>query len=377
MDKSLLIFIAVVILFTYRGYRNGLLKSVGRILGVVAGYICAILFTGSLSGVVAANSALEGIAAFMVASLILFLGAGLAVGILFWFIQRILLRQERISTASSVGGAAVGVLTGVLVAIIIVWAFAFVRDIMPGEESFEFASSEQPAAIEKLANQVASGAVNTALEMGSAEPEVKTISTALFKAPGEVVQQAQSLSKSTELQQLLTDPRNRLVLDSGDPAAVSRLADFKRLAQNPDMQAFMRSSGLLEYAADSNQDAERALAAQLTSVWGRMQRVKKHPRLQEILRDADFQRKVQSGNTLELLSDNRLLELAEIVFGDGEGAAAALAPLASPGTAPTSQKRVDSNDAANKTEPVKKKKKIYTWTDENGKLHISDVKPDS
>ncbi len=371
MDKSLLIFIAVVALFAYRGYRNGLLKSIGRIFSIAAGYLCAILFTGSFSGMVSANSGLEGIAALIAASLILFIAASLAVGILFWLIERVLLRQERISTASSVGGAAVGTLTGVLVAVIIVWAFAFVRDVMPGGETFEFASRQEPAAIEKLANRAASGAVDTALAMGSVEPEVKTLGAALFKAPGEVVQQAQRLSQSAELQHLLTNPRNRLVLDSGDPAAVSRLPDFKRLARTPDMQAFMRSSGLEEYAADNNQNPEQALATQLTSVWGRTQRVKNDPRLQAILRDADFQQKLQSGNTLELLSDDRLLELAQIVFGDETDGGSPLEQLTSPAAAPQARQQTIA------AEPVKKKKKIYTWTDENGKLHISDVKPDS
>lgn len=372
MEKSLLIFIAVTALFAYRGYRNGLLKSVGRIFGIVAGYLCAILFTASFSGLVSANSQLEGIAAFIAASLILFIAAALAVGILFWFIEKVLLRQEQVSTASSVGGAAVGTLTGVLVAIIIVWAFAFARDIMPVNESFDFVGKQEPAAIEKLANQVASGAVNTAMAMGSVEPEVKTLGTALFKAPGEIVQQAQRLSQSAELQQLLTDPRNRLVLDSGDPAAVSRLADFQSLANSPDMRAFMRSSGLEEYAADNNQNPEQALARQLTSVWGRTQQVKNNPRLQAILRDADFQRKVQSGNTLELLSDDRLLELAGIVFGDELDSDAPLRSLSPPVAAPAPSQQTTAAEPAKK-----KKKKIYTWTDENGKLHISDVKPDS
>ncbi len=374
MDKSLLIFIAVVVLFTYRGYRNGLLKSVGRIIGVAAGYVCAILFTGSITSPVAAYTGLEGIAAFLAASAILFIGASFVVGIVFWIIARLVLRQQTVSTASKLGGAGVGVLTGVLVAIIIVWAFAFVRDVMPRDETFAFVDPE-PAPIENLAKQVASGAVDTAMAMGSVEPEVKAVSTALFRSPAEVVQQAQRLSKSPELEQLLTDPRNRMVLDSGDPDEVRQLADFRELAKNPDMQALMKSSGLDEIAAENNQSMDQALAAQFTSVWARTQKVKNNPRLRAILNDGDFQRKVQSGNSLELLSDNRLLELAQIVFGDEvdlPDPVFAKPKEAEPG-AGEAQALKPERDSGKK----KKKKKIYTWTDENGRMHISDVKPDS
>ena len=85
---------------------------------------------------------------------------------------------------------------------------------------------------------------------------------------------------------------------------------------------------------------------------------------------------MQSGNTLELLSDDRLLELASIVFGDAEGAGAELAPLDSPAAAPTPSKQIKSAEPRKAADPATKKKKIYTWTDENGRLHISDVKPE-
>ena len=369
MDKSLLIFIAVVLLFTYRGYRNGLLKSVGRILGVAAAYLSAILFTGSFSEIVANHFALQGLAAFLAASMVLFIGTYLLVIVLFGFATRAFLPRDEVTAVSSMGGAGVGVLTGMLVAIIIVWAFAFIRDVMPSSETFEFVSRE-PAAIEKLANEVASGAVGTALEIGSAEPELKTLSTALFKAPGEVVQQAQKLSNNPNLQQLLTDPRNRMVLESGDPQAVSQLNDFRRFARDPDVQRFMQSVGLNEYAAETNQDLEQALASQLTSVWERTQRVKNDPRLHAILRDAEFQRQVQSGNPIDLLNNEKLLDLARIVFADESEAAAAMPP-----TGTTGRNTVSSGTT--QKQPANKKKKIYTWTDENGKLHISDVKPDS
>ena len=49
MDWSLVIFLVVVVFFTYRGYRKGLLRSLSRILSLLAGYITSILYAGRVS----------------------------------------------------------------------------------------------------------------------------------------------------------------------------------------------------------------------------------------------------------------------------------------------------------------------------------------
>lgn len=72
MDWSLVIFLVVILFFVYRGFRKGLLKSIGRILSVVAGYVCAILYTGQVSGIIESEYQLQGIVAFIAASLLLF-----------------------------------------------------------------------------------------------------------------------------------------------------------------------------------------------------------------------------------------------------------------------------------------------------------------
>ena len=55
-----------------------------------------------------------------------------------------------------------------------------------------------------------------------------------------------------------------------------------------------------------------------------MQRVKNDARVQEIVSDPQFQQKLQSGNPLDLLTDLRLLELANIIFADPEAAGPAV-----------------------------------------------------
>ena len=48
MDWPLIIFVLVILLFAWRGFRGGFIKALGRVLTVLAGYGAAILFSGSL-----------------------------------------------------------------------------------------------------------------------------------------------------------------------------------------------------------------------------------------------------------------------------------------------------------------------------------------
>ena len=72
MDWSLIIFIIALAFFTYRGYKKGLLKSLSRVLSLITGYVAAILYAGDVSTLVESNTPLQGITAFVAASLMLF-----------------------------------------------------------------------------------------------------------------------------------------------------------------------------------------------------------------------------------------------------------------------------------------------------------------
>ena len=271
MDWSLAIFVVVILFFAYRGYRNGLLKSVSRILGLVAGYIASILYSAQVSVILEQHSQLRGILSFITASLILFVSASIAVGLVFWLINQLLPTAEK-STASSLGGATLGTLLGLIAAIAIVWTFVFVRDMRPASNAVATETMEG-SRIENLVSKVAGKAVNAAMTLVSAAPELKSLSTALAEAPADTAQRAQRLAQSNDIDELLGNPANQEVLDSGDVKAVQSLPAFQQLANNPDMLALAESAGMLDQAGGDTQAMQAALAGQITDIWGRLQQV--------------------------------------------------------------------------------------------------------
>ena len=232
MDWSLVIFAVVVLWFAFRGYQNGLLKSVSRIVSLLAGYACAVLFTADFAHGIGSQLGLHGIIGMVVSGMILFFGASMFVGLVFWVVSKVLFENEKPSLASNLGGAAVGSLIGVLLGIVMVWALSFARDMnITGASST--ASVHEPSGIENLANRVAGSAVSTALSMGPAGPEMARFSAALLESPGEIAQHGQRLMKGPELKALVQNPDNQQVLNSGDINALQKLPAFRALSKNP------------------------------------------------------------------------------------------------------------------------------------------------
>lgn len=363
MDWPVVLFLAVVAFFAYRGYKKGLLGSLSRVLSLLAGYTASILFTEQVSAMLASRFELEGIVPFIAAAVGLFIVAGIAVSIVFWVVTQLLPVQNTPSIASSFGGLAIGSMVGVIVAIIAVWSFTFMRDFHNSPEPDELAQSDK-SNIETIANRVAGKAVATAMSLGSVNPEVAKLSAAMIEAPAEFSQQAQRLMNSADFQALMADPQVRTALDAGDASALQKLPAFQNLIKNPDLLALAESIGILTDDVKSSAPSGAILAKRMTDIWGRVERVKNDPRVQEILGDPEFQQKAQSGNPIDMLTNPRLIELANIIFAEPADRSVGENLSAPPGESDTPQS-------------PEEKTKIYSWTDDQGRIHISDIKPES
>ena len=315
MDWSLVIFIALILFFGWRGYKNGLRKMLARLLSLAAGYAASIFYSAAVAHWLETQTSLQGIVAFVCAALLLFFGAGIIVSLLFLGLQKLWPAAESPAAVSRYGGASIGVFLGLVVALAVVWGYAFVRDVHFPDKTAT-ASPAQNSRVETLVNQAASKALGSAMALASVQPEFARLSTALIESPAEVTAHARRLGESEDIRELLQDPANQAVLDSGDLVAVRQLPAFQALARNPDLLALAASAGLLDETSAGNEAVEAVLAEKLTDTWGRVQRVKNDARVQEILSDPEFVHKIQSGNPVDMLSNSQLLELADIIFSD-------------------------------------------------------------
>ena len=365
MSFSTVLLIVIVAFFAFLGYRKGLFNSIAKISSVIAGYAVAIFYIEPGSVLFESWFALKGIVAFVAASAGLFFTAFLVVRLFFWFVRKLYLKEEKVSTASAIGGALIGSVVGTVVAIVLVWTLTFVSEMRPVAAGQVVTQNKSEGMIEDLAKQAVSKLINLAMLSANVRPEVSQFSLALIETPGEVSQQVQRLTKSGELSALFSDRDNQSVLNSGDAEALQQLPAFQALVNNPDMLALAKSAGMLGETGDNVALAEATLATQTTDAWLRVQQVKNNSRVQEIMSDPEFTVKLQSANPIDLLTNPQLLELANIIFEDKSEASKAAEP-----------EQATQLIATEEGVAVEKKKsKIYSWKDDQGRIHYSDTDP--
>lgn len=405
MDISLIVFCVTVAFFAYRGFRRGLGASLSRILGLLAGYGVAIIFTPSLSAWLQAETELQGIAVFLLAGISLFLGGGLLVSLMFSLVARLFVKKQTLSTASSVGGGVVGILAGIVIGLTLVWGLDFLQTLQfaKNAENTAFAeqksqktttddskpASENPVvrdtrvadgrdkknAIEKAAAYVAGSAVTVAAQAMNISPEMSQASKALIQSPGQTVVQMQRLFKSEPLTTLLNERHSQTLLQQGNTRAVVQLPAFQRLIEHPDFSGLMQAAGL-------SVQSEEQIAVQLSRLWRRAQQVKNNPQLQDIMSDPAFLEQLQSGNPFALLTNPKLQTLADIVYTSG-----IQEPVTQPGefssesasdfmTGDTTRSVPVIPDADRASTTAKPETKIYRWVDDQGRVHYSDKKTD-
>lgn len=315
MDIPLLIFCACVLFFSYRGYRNGLLASLSRVIGLLGGYLAAIIYSFTLYSWLQANTPLQGVLAYVIASLALLVGGGILVAFMFGLLAKLIPQSAHESSLSSIGGSLVGLAVGALIGLILVWSLVFLQDMRPDLVGDNIKSG----LVEGVAKQVAGKAVNAAMNFADADPDVVKISAALASSPAEITQQFQRLTTSPELISLLRQPSNQAVLDSGDLQAIKSLPDFQHLMKNPDMLSLATTSGMLSSTGATNDKVEDVMAEKISDTWSRTLNMINDSRVQEILNDPEFQEQIEYGNLANLITDPRLMELAKLIFTDTNG----------------------------------------------------------
>jgi uncharacterized membrane protein required for colicin V production len=359
MDLSLIIFVVVSAYFVYRGYRKGLLRSLAGIVALAAGYVAVIFLVAPVGEYLQHQTGLQGFLPTIISALVLFIGAGIVIRILFGVIGKMLSAEDNRSNASAFGGAAIGLVTGVVVATLAVWGLNYVREMNGlGGGNAEAEVRRNPSTIEKFAGKAAGEAVGGALSLVDTQPEVSRLGKALIASPGVITRHIKRLSTSPELQQLFNDPKHQAALNSGDIDAVQALPAFRELVRNEDMQALAQAAGVIDEASGS-MAGEAELAARFSDIWQRVQRVKDDDRVQAILGDGEFMQQLQNADPMALLGDSRVTELTGIIMSEE--------------AAPP--KPVEASGSAAAASPKAPPKKIFSWKDEQGRTHFTDEDP--
>lgn len=366
MTISWIVFLVFIAIFAYRGYRHGIWAASARIISLILAYVVALLFTLQLAPIIEDNTIIQGVAALVSAGMLLFFTTSFLLSLLFFLLGK-MMGAEKPSPLSARLGAAMGAVIGSVIGLAAVFFISYLIEVLPKNRLPNSVQNHQTNGIERLARFAASKLVTWVSDFGELDSSTAKISAALVREPGVMVKHIQNLQQNRDVKALFSDESNRATLQTGNLESIQSLPAFKNLVNNPDVQSLMTVSGL-----DDEGNGEAALAEQMSTVWQRAELLKNDQRIQEILRDPEFQQQLKSGNPMVLLNNAEFMEIASKLLVGSEGAENGFAntqgnqssSTASPDTVPNLNPKPKPKP---KEEPT-----IYRWVDDDGNIHYSD-----
>ena len=347
MDFTLLLFLIIVAVSAFRGYRSGILVIAARVLGLVIAYLASILFTKSTASLLQEHTAIEGLIAYMIAGSLVFIVTSILLSSLFSLLIRYFSPKLKESNrASSVVGGLFGAVVGCIVGLMTVWFVSTFQEILLAKKGQQIAKS---SAFAQMAKKLTGAAIGGIVSGTTGDSNLAKGAAELLSNPAKNIRHFNRLSQAGDLRKFLQNSEVRAALDTQNPAALLNSTTFKQLVANPDFIALTDELNLV----DSNQQRDKQLAIKLASIWAQVKQVQNNPQYLEIVQDPEIKQILQSGNAYKLLSSAKIERLLQIISS-------------------SKTPQIVYREIVEQQSKSVEKKAIYRWVDKDGKVHYSD-----
>lgn len=349
MDFTLILFLSIVAVSAFRGYRSGILVIAARVVGLAFAYLAAILFTNSAASLLQKHTAIEGFIAYMIAGSLVFIITSILLSSLFsLLIRNFATKSNETNRASSVAGGLFGAVVGSIVGLMAVWFVSTFQEILLVKKGQQIAKS---SAFEQTAKKLTSEAISGIIKGSTGDSDLANGAASLLSNPAENIQHFNRLSQTGVMRNLLQNSEVRTALDSQNPAALLNSSAFKQLAANADFIALTNELNLTDIGEQRN----KQLAIKLTSIWAQVKQVQNNPQYLEIVQDPEIKQMLQSGNAYKLLGSAKIERLLRIISS-------------------SKTPEIVYQEPSDQSAKPNQQKAIHRWVDEDGKVHYSDKK---
>lgn len=355
-DISLIIFLIFVAFSAWNGYRKGAVRILGKLVGLVSGYIAAFSYIKPASAWVQAHTAFDGLLSYAVAGMAVFIIASSTTYFIFGLLQKLLSASNESAdkkAQSGWGGALLGAGLGMVIGGVLVWGYTLFSGLLATKGQMAI---PQPSAFQRQVNQLVGDGIKKAVKVSTGSEEAASTAAVLLVSPAENIEKFNRIMHKGEVQALLSNPQARRALDKRDASALLRNESFKRLTSDPDFYELASNLGLNQPGGELAEN----LANKFTQVWAQINQVKDDPEFINLMQDPEVQELMQSRNIYGMLNSPKVEAL--------------LAKVTSTKTAPITPANTSANPQLEPGQPAKPKE-IYRWVDEKGQVHYSDEKP--
>jgi len=359
MNFTFVLFLSIVAVSAFRGYRSGILIIAARVVSLALAYVAAILFSNSAATLLQKHTAIEGLIAYMVAGTLVFVITSILLSSLFSLLKRKFTpKSTETNRTSSVAGGLFGAVVGGIVGLMAVWFASTIQEILMVKKGQPIAKS---SVFERTAKELTSKAIGGIVIGTTGDSDLAKGAAKLLSSPAQNIQHFNQLSQSGELRNLFQNPEVRSALDSQNPAALLNSTAFKRLSANTDFIALTNELNLTGSGSGSGigtgtgEQKNKQLAIKLTSIWAQVKQVQNNPQYLEIVQDPEIKQMLQSGNAYKLLGSAKIERLLKIISS-------------------SKTPEITYQELNNQSAKPKEQKAIYRWVDQDGKVHYSDKK---
>lgn len=369
MGPFSIVFLISLVFGLIIGWRSGWLATLIRLLSFVGAYVLLYLYLKPLSAYLLQNFELGYLPSYLAAGGGLLIVGGFAISIalrLLFAVLKMFLpwrppAEEQESSAKSPIGAILGGSLGAVFALFLIWAMSLMSVQFPQiqpkpEQTFDLKLAES--------SQNLMGSISAqVLQVAGAEKQEQAMVTAIMRNPVENAQRLKSIGSSDSFRRLMQDDNSLNLMRSGNSKALVKDRKFQAVMQEPAMQALVKDSGL-----NTSEDQEE-LATTVSSAFTRMDRLRRDPKIRNILQDPELQRQIQNKDYFALFANPKFAEILEAFQSSQTEDADRGAVQDSPDTskAPADDGGADYPEASSK---------VYHWVDDEGRHHYSDKKPD-
>lgn len=376
--------------FAARGYENGVIRTIQRACSAVSAYVACYFFTGFVADLISRYSSWQGGVAYFAAALLLFVSVTILVQYLLESVIEHL--EEREIEPAQHAGLMAGFVLGSLLGLLAVWTLNILYDayeVRRGGAASLQARELDP--VRRLAGGMVGGTVRYAIQHKTDDQLTPAVAAELTSDPVGVSKKIMAMSNSDSVKLFFGDRAIQEMLEQNRFDDIAQQQLFKNMMLEPANREALEILSSAVKNADQLTPEQRSIHL-LADIWQKGQRLVRDPRFQALSEKPEYRALLANPSAPALMASPVMGELADILFS----AAPPLSPvpvMAPPAERPTpgpveapdrlatvERPRWEAAPPANESEATEDEAGrgavIYRWTDEKGRVHFSENKPE-
>jgi uncharacterized membrane protein required for colicin V production len=307
------LFSIVLIYFIFRGYRLGLWLVLARLLSLVGAYFLAINFAANGAVVISEKTVLQGLSAYFVAGLIIFIISAIIISIMFNITFHTVAKLTDGKSILPIPGAIANGLVGGVVGLALVW-FANMA-------TTALTMGELPPnnVINNWSQKLMGNSFDTVLSLQFPKtPQLVGVASYVLKNPARGIKDGIALSNDPDVKRLMNSSKIQRMVQKKDLIGLMTAEEINSVLDNKTVQRILDETNVLGDVDVTDKTAVKLrLTEEVMTTLIRVEAVKLNPRFKQLTRDPELTRMLNNNDVMGLLSNPKVKEIADIIMASG------------------------------------------------------------